>query len=131
MTHCTLQHCSQVPAHTLNIPGCWDCMRAVPCAAPPCCDTTARPQHTPAPHTRVISSSEGCNQTLLCVCLFPKSRKVSRGSQGRKRGLMQSTRVCKWNTQLYNGKAQFEMFVKQASSGLKCQHFSPFYVVGE
>lgn len=44
---------------------------------------------------------------------------------------MQSTHVYKWNTQLYNGKAQFEMLVKQARSGLKCQHFSPFYVVGE
>lgn len=65
------------------------------------------------------------------VSVFPKSRKVKWGSQGRKRGLMQSTHVYKRNTQLYNGKAQFEVFVKQASSGLKCQHFSPFYVVGE
>lgn len=44
---------------------------------------------------------------------------------------MQSTHMYKQNTPLSNGKAQFEMFVKQASGGLKCQHFSPFYVVGE
>lgn len=90
----------------------WIAWRAVQCAA--CsllqCHCQLSAQQTPAPQTGVISAwlLSDCS---LCLS-FPNWRKVNWGSQGIKRVLVEYTHVYKQNTQLYNGKAQFEMFVK-------------------